>query len=191
MSSKALVRRVVWRALFQTGVEFCELYRAGSGWLLAGSVIAVLEGRQPLRVEYSVSCDASWRTRQVRIREKEGARQRSLRLRVDKKQRWWGPRGEIRELRAFMDVDLGITPATNTLPIRRMRLDVGATQEVTAAWVRFPALSIEPLTQRYTRLGDGRYCYESRGGSFSAELTVDELGLVESYSGGWERLAGS
>src|SRR5712664_99467 len=39
------------------------------------------------------------------------------------------------------DIDLAVTPATNTLPIRRLNLEVGQSQEVTAAWLKFPDLT--------------------------------------------------
>lgn len=54
-----------------------------------------------------------------------------------------------------------------------------------AAWVRFPELSIEPLEQRYTRLAPHRYLYESAGGTFRRELTVDDNGFAVDYSGLW------
>jgi uncharacterized protein len=60
---------------------------------------------------------------------------------------------------------------------------------VTAAWVRFPELTIEPLPQRYIRLADRRYHYESAGGAFIAEIEVDDLGIVTTYEGGWQRVA--
>ena len=53
-------------------------------------------------------------------------------------------------------MDLSATPSTNTLPIRRLALDVGASREVRAAWIRFPSCEIAPLPQRYTRLADRR-----------------------------------
>lgn len=77
------------------------------------------------------------------------------------------------------------------MPIRRLAPRIGDAVEVTAAWVRFPELTIEPLPQRYTRLADRHYRYESGGGSFVAEIEVDELGLVTEYEGGWRRIAAS
>jgi hypothetical protein len=85
-------------------------------------------------------------------------------------------------------VDLAITPATNTLPIRRLQLQVGHSESVTAAWVKVPELTVQPLPQRYTRLTKNSYRYESSNG-FSAEIFVDDLGLVITYSGGWEQIA--
>jgi uncharacterized protein len=96
---------------------------------------------------------------------------------------------EIPAVAGCLDVDLAFTPATNILPLRRLSLAVGESREMTAAWVRFPDLSVEPLAQRYTRLDERRVRYESRDGSFTAELEVDELGLVVRYKPLWERVA--
>ena len=79
-------------------------------------------------------------------------------------------------------------PATNTLPIRRLNLELGQSREVTAAWLKFPDLTLAILPQRYTRLAPQRYGYQS-GTGFSAEMLVDDLGLVTAYPGGWERVA--
>ena len=86
-----------------------------------------------------------------------------------------------------MDVDLGWTPATNTLPVRRLGLTVDEGRDLVAAWVR-PDLVVQPLPQRYERVGARRYRYESRGGRFGVELDVDEHGLVLDYPGFWRRL---
>jgi len=96
---------------------------------------------------------------------------------------------EIPGVAGCLDVDLAFTPATNILPLRRLALAVGESREVTAAWIRFPDLSVEPLPQRYTRRDDRLVRYESRGGAFTAELEVDELGLVVRYPPLWERVA--
>ena len=89
------------------------------------------------------------------------------------------------------DIDLGFTPATNLLPIRRLDLKVGDSAPVRAAWVRFPELSTEVLDQVYARLGTERYLYTSAGGSFRRELTVDEAGFVLDYPELWQAEARS
>ena len=98
------------------------------------------------------------------------------------------PRVEVADptLEGCTDVDLGCSPSTNTLPIRRLSLAVGASQTIQAAWVRFPELTVTSGTQTYTRLDESTYRYES--GTFSAELVVDEDGLVASYAV-WRRTA--
>ena len=109
-------------------------------------------------------------------------------LKVDDSRHWRLDGAAVGALDGLIDVDLGWTPSTNTLSLRRLGLAVGEAQDVTAPWVRLPDLDVQPLKQRYTRLAELRYRYESSTG-FTAELEVDELGLVTRYEGGWERVA--
>ncbi len=180
-------RAVLWRNVNSPGCEYCALSRAGGGWRLEGTVLLADEDR-PLEVRYRVECDEGWATRTVEVDTRSGGDRRTLRLRVDAGGRWWRDGEELPAVRGCLDVDLSVTPATNTLPIRRLTLAEGAAAPVTTAWVRFPALAIEPLPQRYTRLGPDRYRYESDTG-FVTEIETDDLGLVTRYGGGWERMA--
>lgn len=177
-----------WTRQDQPGSEYAELRELDSGWVLAGSVV-VAEAGVPYLAEYTVTCDSRWMTRQARILLRGGGAPQSLVLRVDAQQRWWRGEEEVPQFRGCTDVDLGFTPSTNTLPIRRLSLEVGQSSEVTAAWVRMPDLALLQLPQRYTRLSPTRFRYESRGGSFVAELETDELGLVTRYPPAWERVA--
>ena len=65
--------------------------------------------------------------------------------------RWSRDAAPLPGVEGALDVDLGFTPATNTLPIRRLALAVGETRPVRSAWLRFPGLRLEPLEQTYTR----------------------------------------
>ena len=73
-------------------------------------------------------------------------------------------------------------------PHPRLVLGVGKSESVTAAWIKFPELELHPLAQRYTRTAENIYRYEGDTG-FSAEIRVDDLGLVTAYPRGWERIA--
>lgn len=89
------------------------------------------------------------------------------------------------------DIDLGFSPSTNLLPIRRLSLEVGEPVEVQAAWLPFPTLSFELLTQTYRRTGKMTYQYEADGGAFSRTLEVNEVSLVTNYPGLWQIEQGS
>ncbi len=185
---QTLQRTVLWRMLFQPGAEYFSLSQNDDRWQLAGTVVLAHDGK-PLMVQYQVVCDLSWYTRMVNAELSMGTVARRLHLAVDEQQRWWSQSDEWAQLRGCADVDLSVTPSTNTLPIRRLSLEVGSSAQLIAAWVRFPELSIEPLSQTYTRLAEDRYRYESGNGSFVAEIEVDEWGLVKRYERGWEREA--
>jgi uncharacterized protein len=89
-------------------------------------------------------------------------------------------------LRAALDVDLGYSPLTNTLPVRRLGLSPGASQPVDVAWVLLPSLEVVPSTQTYTSLGPDRVRFTS--GSFTAEIALDADGYVTHYPGLAERV---
>jgi uncharacterized protein len=183
-----LKRVVVWKNLLLSGVEYCALWHTAEGWLLKGTVVGVLKDQRPLLASYEIQCDENWLTHRVQVERTIGSDAKTLSLSVESRGVWRSTGQELREIRGCDDVDLALTPATNTLPIRRLDLSIGKSESVIAAWVKFPELTIQPLSQRYTRLGKDTYRYESNTG-FSAEIVVDDLGLVTAYPGGWERIA--
>jgi hypothetical protein len=90
-------------------------------------------------------------------------------------------------LRAALDVDLGYSPLTNTLPLRRLApLAVDTAHPVDVAWVLLPSLEVVPSTQIYTSLGPDRVRF--RSGSFTADIGVDGDGYVTHYPGLAERV---
>ena len=193
------LRTVIWERVDLPGAEWCAVESSPDGWRMAGTVLAAVTG-VPVAVRYSIELSNEWVTREVDIAQTIGtARENRLRLTVDGAGRWQidrkmgsddpNPVDERSDLTGLIDIDLGFSPATNTLPIRRLMPEVGEAVEVTAVWVRFPELTVEPLPQRYLRLGEHRYRYESAGGAFVAALEVDDLALVTTYEGAWRRTA--
>jgi uncharacterized protein len=183
-----VVRTVFWRRLDYPGAEYCHLRRRPDGWELSGTVLVALDGR-PLRAHYQVVCDAGWATRAVSLETSTGGTPRTLRLTADEQRRWWSAGVELVPLRGCVDVDLGVSPSTNTLPIRRLGLEIGAAVNIGAAWVRFPELEVSRLDQRYSRLDTRRYRYQSLPDGHAYAIEVDDLGLVRRYEDGWECVA--
>ena len=183
-----ILRTVLWRRLDCPGAEYCQLRRHPDGWELSGTVLVALDGR-PLRAHYQVVCDADWATREVNLETSTGGPTRTLRLTADEERRWWSAGEELLPLRGCVDVDLGVSPSTNTLPIRRLGLEIGADVDIGAAWVRFPELEVTRLDQRYARFGASHYRYQSLPDGHAYTIEVDDLGLVRRYEDGWECVA--
>lgn len=191
-----LLGDVLWRGrdpvTFEHGqiehsMEQCRVSELIDSFSMQGCVLSTLEGR-PYRVDYLVRCDRAWNTRSVSVRTTHGLVHQSLELERDAAGAWRRDGERLAGLDGVVDVDLGITPATNTLPIRRLSLEPGDEAEVDALWVGFPSLELERLSQRYRRESDGAYRYESGGGDFSVALDVDARGIVVRYGDLWERV---
>jgi uncharacterized protein len=183
-----LLRSLLWRRNDISSLEYCTLTEREGDFVLAGTVVTDVDG-QPVRCIYEVFCSSTWLTRRVRVDLESGSECGSLELTADGTGNWWRDGAELASVRGLLDVDIAVSPSTNTLPIRRFGLASGQSAEVTAVWIRVPQLSLEPLPQQYTRTGEHSYRYASRGGAFTADLTVDELGLVVRYDRYWERVA--
>lgn len=133
-----------------------------------------------------MSCDAAWRTVSARIRGSNGDREVEIDVAVEDERRWRLNGEDCPAVAGSLDIDLGFSPATNLLPIRRLSLAVGEAAEVRAAWLPFPQLTFEPLPQVYRREGERTYRYESDGGRFVRTLDVNAAGFVTSYPGLWQ-----
>jgi uncharacterized protein len=175
----------LWRRVGEPSLEHCRLSALSDAYTLQGCVLALENGR-PFQVQYVVECDIDWSTRTVLIDTIRGAEHDRLQLRRDPSGAWWRGEEAMQDFAGLIDIDLSISPSTNTLPIRRMSLNIGEAAATDAVWVRFPAMTIERLPQRYTRNAERHYTYESRGASFVAELEVDAEGLVVRYGRLWE-----
>ncbi|HKG25476.1 MAG TPA: putative glycolipid-binding domain-containing protein [Thermomicrobiales bacterium] len=194
-------RTVMWRIPNEPGSEIAEVTGTpGDGWRLRGHVHLVEEDA-PVRVSYLVLCDDHWTTRYADVEFYRGpGESRFVQLLRDPDLGWQrreatsrdaAPALEFETLAGLddaIDVDLEFSPITNTLPIRRLAPRTGNSVDLTAAWVRFPALTVEPSRQTYTRLAAKRYRFASATG-YVAEIEVDDLGLVVDYGDVWERVA--
>jgi hypothetical protein len=168
------VTSVLWHDPRTLGADLCRLRSSADGHELEGVALVPLRDA-PAEVRYRVSVDRAWLTRRVEVRVETV----QLVLEADGAGRWTVDGRHHAELDGCTDVDLGVTPATNTLPIRRLRLAAGESADVLAAWVAFPELTVEANEQVYERLDANRYRYRSNG--FTADLEVDDDGLVLRY----------
>jgi uncharacterized protein len=177
-------RRVAWRRSDEIETdEHCTLTVRDSGLSLVGTVLGA-EAGAPTRIEYRVLTDAAGLTTATHVRDLRGFETRTLALERDAKGNWTVDGRTVRALKGCTDIDLGCSPSTNTLPIRRLRLAPGRSSTIKAAWVRFPELVVVKAAQTYTRLDDSTWRYSS--GSFESDLTVDDDGLVTLYAD-WRR----
>jgi uncharacterized protein len=175
---------ILWRRLDHPGHEIAELGAIDGGWRLAGVALVAYE-KKPCALEYRIECDAAWQTRTVHIRGHIDGVAASLELSRSPQGVWHMNGAPVPEVQGCIDVDLGFSPATNLLPIRRLSLAIGGRADVHAAWVRFPELTLEVLEQTYTRMSVEKYIYESAGGRFKRELLVNVDGFVLDYPGLW------
>ena len=181
-------REVIWSRLDTPGLEHLRLEQDDAGIAADGLVIA-MDGRLPIRLRYQLNCDADWRVRTVAL-AKMGEAGQQIELYADGVGHWTdAAERTIAALDGCIDVDISVTPFTNTLPMRRLGLKPGEAAEILVAYIAAETMEVRPMRQRYTCIELGpdvaRYRYESVESGFTAELTVDADSLVVEYPQLW------
>lgn len=175
---------MIWRRLDIRALEYSRLDRDASGWRLSG--VAVIRSNDlECRLDYVIDCDDGWSTKSARVWGWAGQAAIDVRIEASPSHEWILNGGQCAEVRGCIDVDLNFSPSTNLLPIRRLNLAVGQSAEVRAAWLRFPSFKLERLDQTYTRIAPAVYRYESAGGSFRADIQVNDDGMPLVYGDLW------
>jgi hypothetical protein len=178
---------LVWAALAWPGTEHLVV-RTGPDGVEADGLVIALDG-SPIRLRYRIRCDPDWTVREVVV-EETGSRTR-MTFRSDGAGHWTDGSGTVVEaLAGCIDVDIAATPFTNTLPIRRLRLQPGDSRDLRMVYLTVPELTVRAADQRYTCLDatDAGATYRYESGSFRADIRVDPDGLVVDYPGLWRRL---
>jgi hypothetical protein len=180
-----LIDSILWRRLDTPGHDACGLHETNGGWRLEGAAVC-LERGAVARLAYRVSCDSSWRTQHGDVSGYLGSRALQLRVERSASGLWTLNGAAVPGLEGCVDLDLGFTPATNLLPIRRCALSSGQSADVRAAWLDVWAGALERLDQRYSRESESTYWYEAPRFAYADRLEIGPEGFVRRYPSLWE-----
>lgn len=182
---------VRWHDWDGQGLEHCLCREDAQGLALEGVVAGTRHGAYG--GHYLVRTDPLFRTREVRVAYVGGP---TLQVEADADGIWTDRISgkALASLDGCFDVDIGITPATNALPIKRLKLAAKESREITVAYVPLPDQTEanflpQRADQRYTCLvPDRRYRYDGLFRAFTAELEIDDAGLVVDYPDTFRRV---
>lgn len=176
-----------WRRLDVPGREDARIEQTADGWQLTGRLEADEAGVR-VQLVYAIECERDWRTRRTIVTGSAAGAPIRFEFAADGEGHWTLNGAPLPLVEGALDIDLGFTPATNLLPIRRLNLAVGERADVRTAWVRFPELRVEALDQSYEREADRVFHYDALvdGEPFKARLDTDEYGRVLLYEGLWK-----
>ena len=175
----------VWRRLDAPGHDACRLTGSADGWQIEGTAIFVQDGKHG-HLAYRVQCAKDWVTQEGTVRGWLGPRSIDLVVRRTRAGEWTVNDGVVDGLAGIVDLDLGFTPATNLLQLRRIALNEGEGKDVPVAWLNVGDGTLSLLRQRYERRGARTYWYEAPRFEYAAMLDVDDSGFPKRYPDRWE-----
>lgn len=178
-------RTVRWRQLDGEGLQQVTVERERRGMTATGVVVAETDAG-PVAGWYYVFLNPDWTVHRFAVHHAAG---NWLHAQARQPGRWVDHETKpMPELDGCIDVDISATPFTNTLPIRRLSWEAGQSRDLDMLYIPFDTLEPRRDRQRYTCLEPGRrFRYEGLIDGFTAEITVDEDGLVVEYPGLFQR----
>jgi hypothetical protein len=186
MRTMSTIASILWRRLGKPGHDVCRLERQGDSWQLDGGAAFCHADGRLAQLHYRVRCDRAWHTQWSTVRGWIGSEAIDLSITRSAQGGWKLNDAPVAELGHCVDLDLGFTPATNLLPLRRLHLEDGEGADAPAAWLDLESGSLSELQQRYERRGESDYFYAAPRFDYSGTLQVTADGFVSRYPELWE-----
>ncbi len=190
------VRTFAWAGVADWRAETAEVRLTSSGLTAHGTQLGATPW--PYRMEYELHAPHDWVTERLSATVETPSSRRSIELSHDGNGSWTcaatvegqddlpPPGGPTSEVAGAVDCDLGFSPLTNVMPIKRLGLDAhGGGKDFVMAWVSVPDLRLIRSEQHYEHVtaepGRSIVRYVGRHRGFVGELILDRDGFVVSY----------
>jgi hypothetical protein len=174
------MRALTWHGVEEWLAEHAQVELSDDGVLATGVQLGVEP--HDYRIDYRLDVPSGWITRRLEVDASGAGWRRSLVLEHDGAGGWRRDGEPDGALDGALDCDLAFSPLTNVMPIRRHELhEREGSQNFVMAWVSVPDLAVHASPQLYEHVRTGVVRYAALDGDFSAELELDEDGLVVRY----------
>jgi hypothetical protein len=171
---------LLWEGLEHNSLEYC-LANVSANALLVESVIKGNAEGMEFEVTYTIKTNTEWETTLLDIKSRYANQRQHICLESDGKGNWVCNKKPAAQFFGCLDVDISLTPFTNTLPIKRLQLKRGDSSEIKVIYCDILSGNVSSVFQRYTCLSDTLYHYKNLSNAFEATIMIDESDFVVDY----------
>ncbi len=169
-----------WQGLIYNSIEECTIEESGEGIQVSSFIKGNYEGLV-FSVQYTIRINPAWETLKAVINSVINGKERSLMAEGDGKGNWLLNGKPAPQFNGCIDIDIPLTPFTNTLPIRRLKMASQVKQRIIVLYLDVLEQTEAALMQQYQRLSANEYHYQNVPNDFEAVIRVDENGFVLNY----------
>jgi hypothetical protein len=179
---------IIWTGREYYSLENCIVTINNDSTLVHSAIVGRYHEKM-YDVNYRIVANPHWQTTSLEINFHINGSESSIRLVGDGHGNWKLNGEQSVRFNGCIDVDIPLTPFTNTLPIRRLRLAPGQSREIRVLYCDLLENDIRPVRQKYVCISDRMYHYENIPNDFEADIEVDDAGIVVDYPLLFERTA--
>jgi len=171
---------ILWTGREYYSLENCLIIESTSGVEIASTIIGYYEEKL-FKVEYQIKTNAHWETIFFELISRHSNQTKTFSYESDGKGNWTNAGHPLKQFNGLIDVDIRLSPFTNTLPIRRLQLQPHDTREIQVLYCDPLEQKTAPVRQKYTCVSATEYRYENIPNDFEANIQVDKAGFVVDY----------
>jgi uncharacterized protein len=171
---------ILWTGREYYSLENCLIDTNTNGSLISSTIVGSYDGKI-YQVSYHIKTNSHWETVFLEINYRYSNHSQLIQFEGDGKGNWKQDGKNAARFNGCVDVDIALTPFTNTLPIRRLQLQEQQSQEIQVIYCDLLDQKIMPVHQKYTCLSATAYHYENIPNDFEATIQVDDSGFVVDY----------
>lgn len=175
-----------WHRLDTPGTDAARVSRSGEGFHLQGQSV-FKDPRGPAALRYVLELNVDWSTRKGAITGFIG--DRVVDTHIVRGEEGWTLNGRSLGMPDVVDLDLGFTPATNMVQLKRVGLAVGQSTAFDVAWIDAGDDNLVRLPQEYSRTTNSDYPYRSPTVHYEETIVLAPNGFAAIYPGLWEQAA--
>ncbi|HEY8895285.1 MAG TPA: putative glycolipid-binding domain-containing protein [Niastella sp.] len=179
---------LLWTGIEYHSMENCVIDISATGLKATSTIIGYYDNKI-YKVTYRIITNQNWQTVFLEVNSRHSNENRTMQFVGDGNGNWTNAGMKNDYLTGCIDLDISLTPFTNTLPIRRLGLKDNQAAEIKVIYCDILNNQIKPVLQRYTRISSTEYLYQNVVDDFEATIKVDESGLVVDYPALFTRTA--
>jgi len=116
-------------------------FNIAKGGFQVNSVVSGILNNKPILIEYHINIDPKWKVKKIRVLSLLTSEK--LVLKSGDNERWYDEKNnEIPELKGCIDIDISLSPFTNTLPIKRLGDSLIERSKITILYINNNKLEI-------------------------------------------------
>ncbi len=181
-----MIKNILWKGLAAESLEYCSIYYKDT--ITVRSSIIGHHQYLPFKMDYEIELEQNWVIRSFLIKSSLFNMDQTISLRHDGYGKWYGESKEWKTLEGCMDIDISVSPFTNSLPINRLRPKMGENNDIDVVYIDIPSFRISKASQHYLRIHKNTHHFTNADGDFTADIEVDDDGLVVHYPNLFERV---
>jgi len=171
---------ILWTGIEYHSLENCIVTVTDRGSDIKSTIVGCFNS-VIYKLDYQITTNHIWETTFFMIKAQLNDVVRITNFESDGKGNWFENGQHIEKFDGCIDIDISLTPFTNTLPINRLKLSENTSKQIQVLYLDILGQQINSVQQKYTRLSPNRYKYENVPNDFVSIISVDESGLVMKY----------